>query len=123
MYIRRNYGFWMTLNWSKWPFICGARYAAVIAGLNVLLDIDLILPWQPFSVLGIAVAFYLGFKNNSSYDRTWEARKIWGGIVNSSRTFASAVASFSSLVDNDEQRETQRTQIYCHIAWLTALRY
>jgi ion channel-forming bestrophin family protein len=123
MYIRRNYGFWMTLNWSKWPFICGALYAAVIAGLNVLLDIDLTLPWQPLSVLGIAVAFYLGFKNNSSYDRTWEARKIWGGIVNSSRTFASAVTSFISLVDDEEQRETQRTLIYRHIAWLTALRY
>ena len=34
------------------------------------------IPWQPLSLIGIAVAFYLGFKNNSSYERTWEARKI-----------------------------------------------
>ena len=33
------------------------------------------IPWQPLSLIGIAVAFYLGFKNNSSYERMWEARK------------------------------------------------
>jgi len=37
------------------------------------------------SVIGTAVAFYVGFKNNQAYDRMWEARKIWGGIVNDSR--------------------------------------
>lgn len=123
MYIRRNYGFFMTLNWSKWPFIYGSLYAALIVGLNMALDIDLTLPWQPLSVVGIAVAFYLGFKNNSSYDRTWEARKIWGGIVNGSRTFASAVTAFVSLVDEEEQQDTQRDLVYRHLAWLTALRY
>ncbi len=45
------------------------------------------IPWQPLSLIGIAVAFYFGFKNNSSYERVWEARKIWGGIVNASRSF------------------------------------
>ncbi len=38
----------------------------------------------PLGTIGVAVAFYLGFKNNQSYDRFWEARTIWGGIVNSS---------------------------------------
>jgi putative membrane protein len=57
------------------------------------------LPWQPISVIGIAVAFYLGFKNNSSYDRTWEARKIWGGIVNTSRSFGAGVVSFIQGAD------------------------
>jgi len=36
------------------------------------------IPWLPLSVIGTAVAFYVGFKNNSAYDRLWEARKIWG---------------------------------------------
>ncbi len=85
------------------------------------------LPWQPISLLGIAVAFYLGFKNNSSYDRLWEARKIWGGIVNASRSFAVMARDF---IDNpttreqmteDEWRTVQRSLVYRHIAWLRAL--
>jgi hypothetical protein len=30
MYIKRNYGFWMTFNWSKWPFIYGLLYSIAI---------------------------------------------------------------------------------------------
>ena len=46
------------------------------------------------STIGIAVAFYLGFKNNQSCYRFWEARKIWGGIVNYSRTWGNQVISY-----------------------------
>lgn len=123
MYIKRNYGFWMTFNWSKKPFILGGVYAFLITLLYVWLDMDISLPWQPMSVLGIAVAFYLGFKNNSSYDRTWEARKIWGGIVNNSRSFGSAVVSFLQSDDAGRLAQEQRALIYRHIVWLTALRY
>ncbi len=120
MYINRNYGFWMTFNWSKKPFIFGCIYSAVICTISYFTGFSLALPWQPISVIGIAVAFYLGFKNNSSYDRTWEARKIWGSIVNNSRTFGAAVVSF---VNGEETEDIQKELIYRHIAWLTALRY
>ncbi len=72
------------------------------------------------SEMGIAVALYLGFKNNASYDRTWEARKIWGGIVNDSRSFAGSVLAF---VQGEERAAFTRELIYRHVAWLTALRY
>lgn len=120
MYIKRNYGFWMTLWWSKWPLIYGLLYSYLIYLIIFLTDLDIMLPWQPVSVLGIAVAFYLGFKNNSSYDRTWEARKIWGAIVNDSRSFSAAVIAF---VRGDHQEEIRKELIYRHIAWITALRY
>lgn len=123
MYTKRNYGFGMTLNWSKMPFIYGSLYATIICGIHYFTQFDLTFPWQPISVVGIAVAFYLGFKNNSSYDRTWEARKIWGGIVNSSRAFGSSVVGFISLVDEEKTCDIHRTLIYRHLAWLTALRY
>lgn len=45
------------------------------------------IPWTPIALIGTAVAFVIGFQNNSAYGRIWEARKIWGGIVNTSRTF------------------------------------
>jgi putative membrane protein len=120
MYVKRFYSFWMTFSWSKKPFIFGILYAAIIAITAYLLDFSVTIPWQPISIIGIAVAFYLGFKNNSSYDRTWEARKIWGGIVNSSRTFGAAVTSF---VVGPDQIEIRKELIYRHIAWLTALRF
>jgi putative membrane protein len=47
----------------------------------------LALPWLPIALLGTAVAFVVGFKNNASYDRMWEARRIWGAIVNGSRSW------------------------------------
>lgn len=120
MYTKRNYSFWMTFNWSKKPFILGLLYSMVIYGGSYVLDFGLYIPWQPISVIGIAVAFYLGFKNNSSYDRSWEARKIWGGIVNSSRSFGAAVVSFVGGPDSDA---IKKELIYRHIAWLTALRH
>ncbi len=120
MYVKRRYGFWMTFNWSKWPFIIGVLYCSLVCALSYYFEIPLSLPWGPLGVIGIAVAFYLGFKNNSSYDRTWEARKIWGGIVNSSRTFGAAVLAF---VKGNNQMKIQRELIYRHIAWMTALRH
>jgi ion channel-forming bestrophin family protein len=110
----------MTFNWSKKPFIAGFIYAMCINTILYLFQLDFALPWQPISIIGIAVAFYLGFKNNSSYDRTWEARKIWGGMVNSSRTFGAAVVSF---VKGENADSVKRELIYRHVAWLTALRY
>jgi putative membrane protein len=37
--------------------------------------------------MGTAVAFIVGFKNNASYSRLWEARQIYGSIINDSRSF------------------------------------
>ena len=124
MYTRRRYGFWMTFVWSKKPFIVGFIYSLILTLLFEFvyhkLNFDFSFSWQPISVLGIAVAFYLGFKNNASYDRTWEARKIWGGIVNNSRSFGVAVSSF---IQGEGSNKIKKELIHRHIAWLTALRY
>jgi putative membrane protein len=90
-------------------------------------DINIAIPFLPLSTIGIAVAFYIGFKNNASYDRFWEARKIWGGIVNYSRTWGNQVMSFVSnhfneSISQDEVIELRKELIYRHIAWLNALR-
>ncbi|WP_219549586.1 bestrophin family ion channel [Gramella sp. MT6] len=120
MYVKRNYGFWMTLNWSKKPLLIGLLYSILVCAGYILIDQQFYVPWQPISIIGIAVAFYLGFKNNSSYDRTWEARKIWGSIVNNSRSFAAASVSF--IQGKDDER-VKKELIYRHLAWITALRH
>jgi len=45
----------------------------------------------PFSLIGVALAVFLGFRNNASYERYWEARKIWGSLLNDGRSFARQV--------------------------------
>ena len=87
------------------------------------------IPFMPLSVIGIAVAFYVGFKNNASYDRFWEARKIWGGIVNYSRTWGNQVMTFVSDHFSDDSVPKEKLDaikqqlIYRHIAWINALRF
>jgi putative membrane protein len=86
-------------------------------------------PWLPIALVGTAVAFITGFKNNASYSRLWEARQIWGSIVNISRSWGVMVLDFlaPSPTASEETsaylRAAQQRLIYRHIAWLTALRY
>lgn len=42
----------------------------------------------PFSVLGVALSLFLGFRNNAAYDRWWEARKLWGALLVDLRSLA-----------------------------------
>jgi putative membrane protein len=45
-------------------------------------------PELPITLFGTAVALFLGFRSNSAYQRWWEARILWGGLVNASRNLA-----------------------------------
>lgn len=85
----------------------------------------LYVPWLPLGVLGTAVSFLVSFKNNASYDRLWEGRKIWGGIVNTSRSFTVMVKDFikSDSLSPEELQNIHKELVHRHIAWLTALRY
>lgn len=86
------------------------------------------IPWLPISVIGTAVAFYVGFKNNQAYDRFWEARKVWGGIVNSSRMWGSMVRAYITFWNPQQKasasklQEVHRQLIYRHLAWIYTLR-
>lgn len=88
----------------------------------------LAIPWQPVAVLGTAAAFIVGFRNNATYDRAWEARKIYGAIVNSSRSWGIMAKDFvrpsaENPITDEEQKLISQQLVYRHIAWLTALRY
>lgn len=89
----------------------------------------ILLPWLPIALLGTAVAFVVGFKNNASYDRLWEARRIWGSITNVSRSWGIMVKDFVGNHQRHEKVSDEtllniHLQLYNrHFAWLTALRY
>ncbi len=120
MYVNRHYHIWSTVRWSKKPLINSLFYSAAIIVLYEITNIPFSLPWQPISVIGIAVAFYLGFKNNSSYDRAWEARKIWGAIVNDSRSLAIGILSLPS---SEVPFDWKKNFVFRHIAWVMALKH
>ena len=83
-------------------------------------------PFTPVGLVGTAVAFLVGFQNNAAYDRIWEARKIWGGIVNASRSLIITVKDSFYLHRSDPiQDETAVLKVitHRHVAWLTALRF
>ncbi|MBU6454236.1 MAG: hypothetical protein KGS72_20825 [Cyanobacteria bacterium REEB67] len=82
------------------------------------------IPFLPVATIGTAVAFYVGFKNNASYERLWEARKIWGEIEHLCRMWALMVTSLS-LPDEASpgfSQDEKRVLIYRQLAWVNALR-
>jgi len=76
------------------------------------------IPWVPVALIGTAAAFIVGFKNTQTYNRLWEARQIWGAIVNTSRTWGIMTLDFVNA-----DKSTKEKLIYRHCAWLTALRF
>jgi putative membrane protein len=68
-------------------FLIFAISVVAVAAHDHLLPISLNLnTTAPFSLVGIALAVFLGFRNNASYDRWWEARKLWGQLLNDARS-------------------------------------
>jgi len=116
------------IKWTAHHIVWLLVFMGSIATLYYFNIISINIPWLPVSVVGTAVAFYVGFKNNQAYDRMWEARKIWGGIVNESRTWGMMVDGFVSnlfaekKLTKGEIHEIKKRLIYRHIGWLYAHR-
>ena len=130
MYTRRIFPIKGVIKWTRrhiWLFLILATIPVIL--FDVFRWKWLHIPWLPLGVLGTAVAFIVSFKNNASYDRLWEARKIWGGIVNSSRSWTIMVKDFITndharkKVSDTELHMIHRELVHRHVAWLTALRY
>jgi putative membrane protein len=110
--------------WGLFSTLPAILWASVVYWLYASAEFMFLrIPFLPIATVGTAVAFYVGFKNNAAYERFWEGRKIWGGVVNSSRAWAAGVMSYV-----DTGRETPATHatkqqlIYRHLAWVNALR-
>jgi putative membrane protein len=75
------------------------------------------LTFVPFSLIGLTLAIFLGFRNNTSYARYWEARVLWGEVLNDTR---SLVRQSLTLVDS-----ASSNAVFAHrlIAFVHALRH
>ncbi len=52
-------------------------------------------PIAAMGVFGVALSLFLGFRNNAAYDRWWEGRKLWGGMIADARTLGRDVRLFT----------------------------
>lgn len=130
MHAGKNYSFVEVMFWTRRDLFTLLLLSSVPTFCYVVLDWKWLgMPWLPIALLGTAVAFAVGFKNNASYDRTWEARKAWGAIVNASRAWGLMVNDYVSnrhagtKLSDQELHRIKLQLIHRHFAWLTALRY
>ncbi len=130
MFTKKKYSPLQMLLWTRWEIFTFSAYAtAAVVLYEVFGQTWLRLPWTPIALIGTAVAFLIGFQNNAAYGRIWEARKIWGGIVNYSRSWGIMVKDMVSNekalepVSEEELYDHKKRFIHRHVAWMTALRY
>ncbi|MBR9832367.1 hypothetical protein GYB57_09480 [bacterium] len=95
MLLNKRISIWSFLKYIKYDIIFIVSYAISIGILDQYGFLDKIsVPVSVTAVFGTAVALLLGFRTNQAYERWWEARIIWGAIVNDSRTLIRQCVSF-----------------------------
>jgi len=130
MYTKRIYSVKNMARWTRWETMLFFFIALIPTILYKVFGLTwLQIPWTPIALVGTALAFVIGFQNNAAYGRIWEARKIWGGIVNTSRTWGMKVKAMitneytNNPVSEDVLQKEIKTLTYRHIGWMTALRH
>ncbi|MBT8315684.1 MAG: hypothetical protein KJP26_14600 [Maribacter sp.] len=130
MYTGKVYRILDMAKWTRFETLWFIFIIVLWVSVYYFLDMDWFkIPWTPLALIGTAVAFVIGFQNNAVYGRIWEARKIWGGIVNTSRTFGVFVQDMlteehtNESVSREDIQEEVKVLTYRHIAWMTALRH
>lgn len=132
MYVR-NYIHWRLIWHYSW------RDVLLFTGYDIILVILygplhfrwLDVPWQLVSIMGVAVSFYVGFKNKEAYSRFWEARGLWGGISHTSRSWAAQIMATTGMSTQEigglptvlpQVPPLTRRLVYRQLAWANALR-
>lgn len=123
MLLKKNIPFSYVFGKIKYEMIVIVLYATAIAILYNTYHLTIItIPMAVPAILGTVISLLLGFRSNQAYDRWWEARHIWGAIVNDSRTFARQVMNFThDNFDNNSILAFQDRMVKRQIAWTYSL--
>jgi len=118
MYTKKVYKAIDMARWTRYETLLFVVVGSLIVGAYQYLNLTWIrIPWTPLALIGTAVAFVIGFQNNSAYGRIWEARKIWGGIVNTSRTFGMFVQDM--ITNEHRENPLSKEELYHEVKTLT----
>jgi len=117
---------WFTLLFFT-SLTIGAEYLA--ANIHELLPLNhTSLPSLPLGVLITAMSIFLAFQINQSYDRWWEARRLWGELTNVSRSLGRQITTLltdkriSRIPDGKEAAKSHQELVYRHIAYVNTMR-
>lgn len=106
------------LNWFRMLFIWnGSVIRTILPQLLIILGVSIFitlthgrilgyhiaLTVAPFTLLGVSLAIFLGFRNSASYDRFWEGRKLWGQLLNVERALVRQAQSLAGYEEQDPQ--------------------
>ena len=120
---------WRMLRYVGWPLLALVGWdVAVVVAFKVMRWEWVGSKYVPLALYGSAIGIIVGFRNNSAYGRWWEARGLWGQVVNNSRSLARQVCS--TMHPNPEQNgedadalESMKRRLVLHqIAYVHALR-
>jgi putative membrane protein len=104
----------------KYEVLLVAMYALFIVLLHNQFKLtNMEIPLAVPMIMGTVISLLLAFRSNQAYDRWWEARTIWGAIVNDSRSLSRQILSF---IDDQEDTVLFREKLVRRqIAWCYAL--
>jgi putative membrane protein len=98
--------------------------AAIVAWSHgVFFAHDLTFTATPFTIIGLALSIFLGFRNGAAYDRFWEGRKLWGELVITSRTLARQVTTLIGRDTTPELDALRRQMVGKTMGFAHALRH
>ena len=116
-------GLWVAtrvLTYMGKPLLLLLAYDLVVVVVYKVLNWTWVaMPHIPLALYGSAIGVILAFRNQSSYGRWWEARTLWGSVVNNSRSWARQVTTVMMPLNDAETGEMkvmQRRLVYHQIA-------
>jgi putative membrane protein len=123
MLLKKNIPFKYVFGKIKYEILLVAVYTLVIVLLHDRFNLkDMAIPLSVPMIMGTVISLLLAFRSNQAYDRWWEARTVWGAIVNDSRTFSRQVLSFiDNSYDAEDIGHFRERMIRRQIAWCYAL--
>ena len=83
----------------------------------------------PFTLIGLPLGIFLGFRNNTAYDRFWEARKLWGSLTNTARSLTRQIITLMEAQPEavdftpEATHAQEAAMVHMLIAYVHALRH
>ena len=114
--------FWHMLRELWWPLLPASTYLVVVSLLDLRFHLEEFnFPVAIVAIMGTVIGLILAFRTNSAYARWWEARTLWGAIVNDSRTWVRQLLTFLLEAEDTNQKGQLQQMAYRQIAWCYAL--
>lgn len=128
MIIKKNFNPIKVLGYVRYEMLFTLLVSSIALWMQVNGIATIHLPFSVAAILGSALAIFIAFRNNNAYARWWEARTLWGNIINASRVLSRLIITFTDSHSNQANYDKERSEKFKRdtnhllIAWAHALR-